>query len=399
MSDISVTLPMTEVIEITTPGMPGPPGPPGPQGPGGVGPIGPTGATGSTGPTGPPGGFTIAGVVDDPSYLPAVPDPSQVGMVWLVGGPITYVAYFYDPVAGWTTLDIAPGIRGPQGPAGFPGIQGDPGPTGPTGPQGAVGLTGPTGGMAQLLPPQWVDGSSLIQAPWQAISSVAYLIDTWGRCQLRGEIFLPGGSPKDLSVMLACPPTTTPVQIATLVAAEDVNPARYYRIEVGIDGFIRLRFPALNTTGQAFLDGISWVTTTAQATPPAQGPGLFGTEPLFTDTPVDTGATVDLIFTPVLPPGTYLLMAQAAISDATTAGNFGLQLVIPGTGIGASETWIETGTQYTSMNVQATFTLPTASQIQLQGNADNVIAGATVKRSASLPGGTAVTSLTYTQLA
>jgi len=86
MSNATVDPAATDVIEILVPALPGPPGPPGPQGQGGLqGPTGPAGPTGPLGLQGPPGGFTIAAVVPDTTYLPAVPDASQAGMVWLVG--------------------------------------------------------------------------------------------------------------------------------------------------------------------------------------------------------------------------------------------------------------------------------------------------------------------------
>jgi hypothetical protein len=249
------------VIEILTPGLPGPAGPPGPIGPGGVqGAPGPIGSAGPPGPQGPPGGFVIAATVLDPTYLPAVPDASQAGMVWLVGTPPQ--VYFYDATAGWVVLSIAvgpQGLRGPQGPIGAPGIQG---PTGPTGAQGPVGPPGSPGGMSDLIPPLWQDAKSYLVSPWQAIagSSVSFLVDAWGRVQLRGEVFYSGGDPPDNTVIMSCPPSTTPKQSAVLVAVQDVAPAQFYRVDVGNDGSIRLRFPPPSSTGQLFLDSISWMT-------------------------------------------------------------------------------------------------------------------------------------------
>lgn len=261
MTDALVTTPDQNVVEILVPGLPGPPGPPGPTGPEGVqGPIGPPGPTGPPGPQGPPGGFVIAAVVTDTSYLPAVPAPEQMGMVWLVG-TLTFVVYFYDPAAGWMSLALAPGLLGPQGPPGVAGPQGAAGSTGPTGAQGAVGPPGPSGTMDDLALPAWNDLSPFITLPWQPVpgSNVRYLIDAWGRCQLAGEIFYPDGSPQDGSVMLQCPPLTAPSAPVTVTAVEDVIPARYYRVDVSPTGFVELRFPSLNTTGQIFLDSISWI--------------------------------------------------------------------------------------------------------------------------------------------
>ena len=264
MTDGLATTANENLVEILVPGMPGPPGPPGPTGPGGIGPVGPPGPAGPTGVPGPPGGFMIAAVVTDPSYLPAVPNAQQMGMVWLVG-TTSYLVYYYDPVAGWITLNIASGPQGPPGADGPPGV-GSPGPQGPVGAQGAVGPIGPQGTMDDLTPPSWLDLTPYVNSPWQPVpgSDVLYLVDAWGRCQLAGEIFYPGGNPTDGSSMLACPPFTTPSQSVTVVAVEDVTPARYYRVDISPDGDVALRFPNLNTTGQIFLDSVSWMTTAVQ---------------------------------------------------------------------------------------------------------------------------------------
>jgi hypothetical protein len=249
------------VIEILTPGLPGPPGQPGPQGPGGVqGPTGPPGPSGPVGPQGPPGGFLIAATVSDISYLPATPTSDQVGMVWLVGDPP--VVYYYDSVYAWQTLDITAGPQGPTGVDGAPGPTGSQGTVGPTGPQGPVGPTGAAGTMSDLVMPQWEDLTPLLVAPWQGVpgSTLRFLTDAWGRCQLGGEVYFPGGNPPDNSIMLQCPTSTAPTHNVTLVAVEDFTPARFYRIDVGTDGNIRLRFPTQNTSGQLFLDSITWMT-------------------------------------------------------------------------------------------------------------------------------------------
>jgi hypothetical protein len=265
MTDGLATTADENLVEILVPGLPGPPGPPGPMGPGGIGPPGPPGPPGPTGVQGPPGGFMVAATVTDTSYLPAVPNPQQLGMVWLVG-TTSYVVYYYDPVAGWITLDIASGPQGPPGPTGPPGV-GNPGPTGPQGPQGAVGPTGPPGTMEDLLPPSWLDLTPYINSPWQPVpgSNVAYLVDAWGRCQLAGEIFYPGGNPTDGSSMLQCPPLTYPTSPVTLAAVEDVTPARFYRVDILPAGYVALRFPVTNTTGQIFLDSLSWIVNTTRS--------------------------------------------------------------------------------------------------------------------------------------
>jgi hypothetical protein len=109
--------------------------------------------------------------------------------------------------------------------------------------------------------PSWQDATSLLANPWVEVGAPSsYLIDGWGRCQLRGEISYPGGNPVDYTVLMDCPPGTTPTQSVSLPAIEDVNPARVYRVEVNADGKIYLRSPALNTTGQLFLDSVSWMT-------------------------------------------------------------------------------------------------------------------------------------------
>jgi hypothetical protein len=110
--------------------------------------------------------------------------------------------------------------------------------------------------------PQWQDGTSLVASPWtiSPVASVSYLIDSWGRCQLRGEIFYPGGNPADNVVLMECPPNATPTQALNLPVIEDSTPARVYRVEVNIDGKIYLRYPSANTTGHLFLDSLSWMT-------------------------------------------------------------------------------------------------------------------------------------------
>lgn len=281
MTDTIVITPATDVVEILTPGLPGPPGPPGPQGPGGVqGPTGPAGPVGPVGPQGPPGGFVIAAVVKDTTYLPCPPDPSQAGQVWLVGPMAggTYQVWYWDQAIttgnGWQELDVASGPQGPQGPAGNAGIAGQQGAIGPTGPQGPPGTQGPSGGMADLIAPQWQDISGLIQSPWQEVpgSRLLFMQDAWGRCQLRGELFLPGSNPQDQSVMLNVPTGTAPSDITTVMCAEDVIPARSYRVDVGKDGTVSLRFPAMNTTGLIFLDAVTWIAAAAAPpTPPTPG--------------------------------------------------------------------------------------------------------------------------------
>jgi hypothetical protein len=115
--------------------------------------------------------------------------------------------------------------------------------------------------MGQLVRPTWSDASTLLVAPWRVLggSNVDYLVDAWGRVQLRGEVYLSGGNPQDGSIIMACPAGTTPTQKVVVPAVEDVIPARAYRVEIGTDGNIRLRFPAMNTTGQLFLDSVSWM--------------------------------------------------------------------------------------------------------------------------------------------
>lgn len=261
MTDVVVTSPAPDVIEILTPGLPGPPGPPGPTGGQGVqGIVGPPGPVGGVGPQGPPGGFVIAGVVTDPSYLPAVPTEEQAGMVWLVG-TTTYTVHYYNTQTGWMTLPIASGPQGPPGQAGAVGLTGGQGVAGPAGPQGEVGPAGPPGQMATLIQPPWQDGTSLLASPWIAATGlISYLIDPWGRCQLRGEAIFPAGNPNDDTIIMACPPGTTPTQTTVQFAVEDVIPARVYRVNVSTDGNIYLRYPAQNTTGQVILDSVSWMT-------------------------------------------------------------------------------------------------------------------------------------------
>jgi len=259
MSDATVTTPEIDVIEIVTPGLPGPPGQPGPRGPGGVqGPTGPAGPVGPSGPQGPPGGFVVAAVVPDVSHLPAAPTSAQAGQVWLVG-TTSYVVYWWNGTA-WQTLNMAAGPQGPPGPAGPTGPAGPQGAVGPTGAQGPVGATGATGGMDQLLPASWQDASSLLVTPWKALpgSLISYSLDGFGRCQLRGEVYFQGGNPGDASIIMTCPPGTTPTQNATLAAIEDVIPTRVYRVDVRTDGNIVLRFPVPQSTGQLFLDSLIW---------------------------------------------------------------------------------------------------------------------------------------------
>jgi hypothetical protein len=117
--------------------------------------------------------------------------------------------------------------------------------------------------MQDLIPPSWNDLTPYINAPWTPVpgSDLNYLIDTWGRCQLAGEIYYPNGNPPDGSSMIQCPPLTLPSNPVTVMAVEDVIPARYYRVDILPSGSIELRFPASHTTGQIFLDSISWTTT------------------------------------------------------------------------------------------------------------------------------------------
>lgn len=214
----------------------------------------------------------IAAVVADTTYLPCPPLPEQAGMVWLVGTPPTvpYAVWYYNPALvgtgtdpdGWQELDIAVGPQGIDGPTGPAGAAGPQGATGPTGAQGPVGPTGAGGGMADLVSPVWYDLTTNITAPWRVVpgSTAQYLVDAWGRCQLAGEVYFPGSSPPEGSIILTCPTNTVPANNVTVVAVEDVIPARFYRVDIGTDGNIRLRFPLSNTTGQLFLDSVSWMT-------------------------------------------------------------------------------------------------------------------------------------------
>jgi hypothetical protein len=119
--------------------------------------------------------------------------------------------------------------------------------------------------MQDLIPPTWNDLTPYLISPWQVVShsTIQYLIDAWGRIQLAGEIFYPGGNPPDGSQMIQCPPTTIPPNPVTVMAVEDVIPARYYRLDITSAGSIELRFPLLNTTGQVFLDSVTWCVPTA----------------------------------------------------------------------------------------------------------------------------------------
>ena len=258
MSDVTIDALTPDIVEILTPGLPGPPGAPGPQGAGGIqGPPGPPGPTGPAGPLGPPGGFTIGGTGPDTSYLPAAPTAEQQGMVWLIG-TTTYIVYWWNGTA-WQVLNMSAGPQGPAGPTGPTGPQGGQGAVGPTGAQGPVGATGPAG--TTPVPPLWQPLLTLV-SPWAPVhsSNLDYLVDPWGRVQLRGEIYFPNGNPPDMSVIATCPLGTTPTQTATVFVVEDVTPARVYRVDIDADGKIYLRFPALNTTGQLFLDTVSWMT-------------------------------------------------------------------------------------------------------------------------------------------
>ena len=281
MSNAQVTLAEPDVIEILSPGLPGPPGQPGAQGAQGVqGPLGPPGVAGPFGPQGPPGGFVVAAVVPDTSYLPAIPVGSQVGTVWLVG-TTTYVVYFYDSIVGWMTLNMAAGPQGVQGPTGPQGQQGIQGAIGPTGAQGPVGPVGPEGTLASITVPQWQDLSGNLVSPWKIVpsSSLLFFINPWGRCQLSGEIYYPGGNPPDGSIMIQCPAGTVPSQNSVSPAVADTNPAQFYRVDVGSDGNIRLRYPTLNNAGQLFLDNVSWITSPSLSISPAPPPGPGGFTP------------------------------------------------------------------------------------------------------------------------
>jgi len=128
--------------------------------------------------------------------------------------------------------------------------------------------------MASLVPPGWNNLNSSILAPWAALDSaqMLWMKDTWGRVQLKGELTYSGGDPPDGSPMLLCPAGTAPSYPFSLVAVEDVIPARFYRIDVGTDGNVRIRYPLAHSTGHVILDSITWV---ASAT--TYGVGVYGT--------------------------------------------------------------------------------------------------------------------------
>jgi hypothetical protein len=153
MSDVTINSPAPDVIEILTPGLPGPPGPPGPAGAEGFqGISGVAGPVGPVGPQGPPGGFVVAAVVPDNTYLPNTPTEAQAGMVWLVGTS-SYIVYWYNTQAGWQILNMAAGPQGPPGPAGNTGQTGSQGVRGPAGGSGPTGQQGPPGPAGPVGPP------------------------------------------------------------------------------------------------------------------------------------------------------------------------------------------------------------------------------------------------------
>jgi hypothetical protein len=142
--------------------------------------------------------------------------------------------------------------------------------------------------MNTLIAPQWVDLTPQLVTPWKAVpgSQLQWMVDAWGRAQLAGEVYYPGGNPPDRSVIFQCPPGTIPVQTRTVTVVEDVVPARFYRVDINIDGSIRLRFPLANSTGQLFLDNVSWIVpmgTSPTQPPPAGGNYLRFMQPIPTD--------------------------------------------------------------------------------------------------------------------
>jgi hypothetical protein len=92
-------------------------------------------------------------------------------------------------------------------------------------------------------------------------STPQYLVTAAGEVRLRGEIQFPGGSPLDTTPIFSCPAGTTPSQLAMLLAIEDVNPARSYRVDIGVDGVGRLRYPERSTSGSLILDPLCWFTS------------------------------------------------------------------------------------------------------------------------------------------
>jgi hypothetical protein len=117
--------------------------------------------------------------------------------------------------------------------------------------------------MGQLVVAQWQDATDLLVAPWQVVSGslIRFILDSFGRCQLGGEVYYPGGNPPEGSIIMQCPAGSTPTTDVTVTACEDVIPSRFYRVDINTDGNIRLRFPTSSTSGKLFLDTVSWVTT------------------------------------------------------------------------------------------------------------------------------------------
>jgi hypothetical protein len=116
--------------------------------------------------------------------------------------------------------------------------------------------------MGDLVAPQWLDATALVMPPFLPVpqSKIQYMVDAWGRVQLHGEIGYQGGNPGDGVVIMQCPSGTTPPNPVTVMAVEDVAPARMYRVDVQTDGNLYLRFPVPHSTGLMFLDNISWMT-------------------------------------------------------------------------------------------------------------------------------------------
>jgi hypothetical protein len=217
------------------------------------------------------------------AHVPAIPSNADTGKVWLVG-TTSYVVMYYDWTAqAWIQLAMAAGPQGIQGYQGYPGAPGPQGAVGPQGPQGDTGPQGPPGGMEDLVAPMWSDLNTFVQTGWAAVdtSQMLWLKDAWGRVQLKGEVTYLGGSPPDGVPIMQCPPGTVPTTPFSLVAVEDVAPARFYRIDVSTDGYIRLRFPLANSTGHLFLDALNWMASVPAPPPPT---GTTGNTFIFNQT-------------------------------------------------------------------------------------------------------------------
>jgi hypothetical protein len=122
---------------------------------------------------------------------------------------------------------------------------------------------------------------------------------------------------------------------------------------------------------------------------------------LSSDYNIPSTGTNTIVSTSTMTPGQYLVIATLAISGATTAGIFDIQLVIPGVGIlGADTLSVAVSTDYViSIYAAPTLTVSNVFELQTNSGASGGPVGAIAKHVGLVGGNGPATMITAIQIA